>query len=253
MFKTNKTHRRKQLFGLENQLSEMKKKKLAQTIFPLFYDEVFCQINEDIFAPLYSQKVSRPNCPANVLAGLEILKHLFNLSDEQLFENFYLDIRYKVALGIQDLSEGDISIRTLYNFRNRVVAYDQEHGVDLMLAVFESLTARFIEKAGVSTDIIKTDMTMLIVDGGYAGEEMREKVNEKGLEFIETGLKGQAPKYNSAGFDIDETKGILRCPMEKEPMRTWIKNEKAHALFSHEDCKDCPYADQCFAKKQKKG
>lgn len=439
MFKTNKTHRRKQLFGIENQLSEMKKKKLAQTIFPLFYEEVFCQINEDIFAPLYSQKVSRPNCPVNILVGLEILKHLFNLSDEQLFENFYLDIRYNVALGIQDLNEGDISIRTLYNFRNRVVAYDQEHGVDLMLEVFERLTARFIEKAGVSTDIIrmdstqitsnmkrmsridimsrtlqqflkgldpdeivryqqayeqyidddkrkaylesiadpsralktiasdmlkvltryqehphysqqsayhllervlndqtviveeqlqvkagkdiasdscqspfdpdatyirkngkgysgystnitetadpdnevqmithvhtepnihsdkaflneeldglkeKTDMNTLVVDGGYAGEQMREKVQAKGVAFIETGLKGKEPKTNSAAFDIDETKGILQCPMGKEPIRTWMKSEKAHALFAHEDCKGCPYADQCFAKQQKKG
>jgi hypothetical protein len=438
MFKTNKTHRRKQLFGLENQLPEKMKKKLAQTIFPLFYEEVFCQIDEDIFAPLYSEKVSRPNCPVNILVGLQIIKHLFGLSDEQLFENFYLDIRYKVALGIQDMSEGDISLRTLYNFRRRVVAYNQKHGVNPIEEVFERLTAHFIQKAGVRTDIIrmdstqitsnmrrmsridimsrslqqflkglepeeiaryqqayeqyieedkrkaylesiaepsraletiasdmlevltryqdhphysqqaayhllervlkdqtviveeqlqvkagkdiasdscqspfepdatyiqkngkgysgystnitetanpdnevqmithvhtepnihsdkaflneeldalkeKTDMNMLVVDGGYASEEIREKVQAKGVEFIETGLKGQAPKYNSAAFDIDETKGILRCPMGKEPMRTWIKNEKAHALFSHADCTGCPYADQCFAKKQKK-
>src|SRR6056297_503879 len=90
MFKTNKTHQRKQLFGLENQLPEKMKRKLEQTIYPLFYEEVFCQIDEDVFAPLYSQKVSRPNCPVNILVGLEILKHLFGLSDEQLFENFYL-------------------------------------------------------------------------------------------------------------------------------------------------------------------
>ena len=45
------------------------------------------------------------------------------LSDERLFDHFYIDLRYKVALRIQDLSEGDISISTLYNFRQRVVAY----------------------------------------------------------------------------------------------------------------------------------
>ena len=99
----------------------------------------------------------------------------------------------------------------------------------------------------------KSDMNMLVVDGGYTGEEMREKVQAKGVVFIETGLKGKEPKYNSAAFDIDETNGILRCPMGKEPMRTWMKREKAHALFSHEDCKGCPYRDNCFAKKQTKG
>ena len=41
--------------------------------------------------------------------------------------------------------------------------------------------------------------------------------------------------------------------MGKEPIRTKIKNEKAQALFSHEDCRDCPYFDKCFAMKQKKG
>jgi len=159
MFKTNKSHRRKQLFGLENQLPEKMKKKLEQTLFPLFYEEVFCQIDEAVFAPLYSGKVSRPNCPVN----------------------------------------------------------------------------------------------MLVVDGGYAGEEMREQVQAKGVAFIETGLKGKASNYNSTAFDIDETRGILRCPMGKEPIRTWMKREKAHALFSHEDCKGCTDRDQCFAKKQKKG
>ena len=99
----------------------------------------------------------------------------------------------------------------------------------------------------------KTDMNMLVVDGGYAGEETREKVQAKGVEFIETGLKGREPKTDSAGFEIDETKGIIQCPMGKEPIRTKIKNGKAQALFSHEDCRDCPYADKCFAKKQKKG
>lgn len=438
MHKPNEAHRQKRLFSFLNLLPKGMRARIENSIFPLFYEEVFCKIDEQVFAPLYSEKASRPNCPVNILVGLEILKHLFNLSDKQLFDTYARDIGYKLALGLQELAEGDISLRTLYNFRNRVVAYDQEYGVDLMLAVFETLTARFIEKAGVSTDIIrmdstqitsnmkrmsridimsrtlqqflkgldkdeialyqqnyghyidederkaylesiaepsqaleviaqemlevltryqnhpdysqraayhllervlndqtvivenqlqvktgkeiasdscqspfdpdatyirkngkgysgystnitetadpdnetqmithvhtepnihsdkaflneeldalkeKTDMNMLIVDGGYAGEEMREKVNEKGVEFIETGLKGQAPKYNSAGFDIDETRGILRCPMGKEPIRTWMKKEKAHALFSHEDCTGCPNADKCFAKKQKK-
>ena len=439
MWKSNETHRQKQMFSFLNMLSKDMRKRIEKSILPLFYEEVFCKIDEDLFIPLYSEKASRPNCPVNVLVGLEILKHLFNLSDEQLFNTYARDLGYKLALGQQDLSEGDISIRTLYNFRRRVVAYAQEHGVNLMLEVFESLTTRFIEKAGVCTDIIrmdstqitsnmrrmsridimsrtlqqflkgldleeiaryqqayeqyidedkrkaylesiaepsraletiasdmlevltryqehpdysqqaayhllervlndqtviveeqlqvkagkdiasdscqspfdpdatyiqkngkgysgystnitetanpdndvqmithvhtqpnihsdkaflneeldalkeKTDMNMLVVDGGYAGEQMREKVQAKGVAFIETGLKGKEPKTNSAAFEIDETKGILRCPMGKEPIRTRIKSEKAQALFSHEDCKGCPYADQCFAKKQKKG
>lgn len=57
------------------------KKKLNQTIYPLFYEGVFCKIDEAVFAPLYSQNCSRPNCPVNILMGLEILKHQFGLGE----------------------------------------------------------------------------------------------------------------------------------------------------------------------------
>jgi len=439
MWKKNNKHKQQQMFGINNQLPEKIKKQLGESIFPLFYKEVFCQINEQLFMPLYSIKPSRGNSPVNILVGLEILKHLLGLSDEQLFENFYFDLRFKVALGIQQLTEGGISIRTLYNFRNRVVAYAEKHGYNPMQEVFETLTAHFIQKAGIQTDIIrmdstqitanmkhmsrmdimsrtlqqflkgldeaeiavyqqdyahyidedkrkaylesianpsqaletiahdmievltryqdhpdysqqpayhllervlndqtviveeqlqvkagkdiasdscqspfepdatyirknskgyrgyssnitetanpenpvqmivnahtevnthsdkaflneeldalkeKTDMNMLVVDGGYAGEAIRETLQAADVTFIETGLKGKAPQYNSALFDIDETTGILRCPMGKKPIHTMIKSEKAQALFSHEACSNCPARDKCFAKRQKKG
>ena len=161
MWKTNEAHRQKQLFSFLGMLPKDMRKRIEKSIFPLFYEEVFCKIDEDLFAPLYSEKASRPNCPVNILVGLEILKHLFNLSDEQLFDTYARDLGYKLALGQQDLSEGEVSIRTLYNFRKRVVAYAQEHGVNLMLEVFETLTARFIQKAGVRTDIIRMDSTQI--------------------------------------------------------------------------------------------
>ena len=161
MWKSNDGHKQKQLFGIMNILPEKMRKRIDQSIFPLFYEEVFCKIDEKLFIPLYSEKASRPNCPVNVLVGLEILKYLFTLSDERLFDHFYMDLRYKVALGIQDLSEGDISIRTLYNFRKRVVAYTEEHGVNPIQKVFEELTAHFIQKAGIETDIIRMDSTQI--------------------------------------------------------------------------------------------
>jgi hypothetical protein len=47
---------------------------------------VFCRIDEEIFAPLYSEEASRPNTPVNVLVGLEVLKSGFGWSDEELCE-----------------------------------------------------------------------------------------------------------------------------------------------------------------------
>jgi hypothetical protein len=438
MFKRNESHRQKELFGIENRLPEKMRKRLKGTIYPLFYEEVFCKIDEDLFSDMYSEKVSRPNVPVNIFVGLEILKHLLDLTDEELFENFYLDMRYKVAFGIQDIAGGDISIRSFYNFRRRVVAYIAEKGENPFKEVFEDLTANFIAKAGVKTDIIrmdstqitsnmkrltrievmsrtlskflktlpceeienhakayapyleegtlkeyletipeprlslsaiakdvrkilkrykqsdgfgqnkawtllervlkdqtiivegqlvvkagkdiasdscqsphdeeatyrkkkgkgysgysanitetanpdndvqmvtnvhtennihsdeaflkeefeeltdKTDMELLIVDGGYANDDNREMANKAGVELVETGLKGRKPKHDSTAFEIDD-EGIKRCPTGKTPLKTQIKSGKAQALFSHDDCDNCPLRQHCLVKKQKKG
>ena len=438
MFKKNNSHGQKALFGIENRLPEKMRKRLAETIYPVFYEEVFCQINEELFSDLYSDNISRPNYPVNIFVGLEILKHLHDLSDEELFENFYLDMRYKVALGIQEVDGGDISLRSFYNFRRRVVEYIQREGHNPFKEVFEDLTARFIAKVGTKTDIIridstqitsnmkrlsrvelmsrtlakflktlpaeeiethhesyepyiedgklreylesikdskgslaiiaediqvvlkryedpegngqrdaytllervfndqtllveeqlrvkagkdiasdscqspydpeatyrkkrgkgysgysanitetanpdndvqmitnvhtennlhsdvaflkeefdelkeKTDVKTLIVDGGYANDENREMVKEADVELVETGIKGRKPKQSSAAFEIDDD-GIQQCPMGNIPLKTQIKKGKAQALFSHDDCEQCPMREQCLVKKQKKG
>jgi len=46
---------------------------------------VFCTIDENQFEPLYSKDRGCPNTPVNILASLEIIKHLWNYTDEQLF------------------------------------------------------------------------------------------------------------------------------------------------------------------------
>ena len=161
MYRPNEKHRKKQLFGFLNQLPRKIKDKLNNSPYYHFYEEVFCQLNEDRFAVLYSDKPSRPNIPINILVGLEILKYLYNLSDEQLFENYYLDIRYKIALGIQQMDEHFYTLRSLYNFRRRVVQYEQETGINLVEEVFNELAIGFIEKAGIQTDIIRMDSTQI--------------------------------------------------------------------------------------------
>ena len=94
MWKSNEGHKLKQLFSIMSTLPEKKRKRIEQSILPMFYEDAFCRINEKLFAPLYSEKASRPNCPGNVLVGLEILKYLFTLSDERLFDHFYMDLCY---------------------------------------------------------------------------------------------------------------------------------------------------------------
>ncbi|HBQ85262.1 MAG TPA: DDE transposase, partial [Syntrophomonas sp.] len=80
-------------------------KLLNKTWAPVFYEQVFCKINEDLFAPMYSLDNGRPNTPVNILMSLEILKHMFGYNDQELLEQFYFNFQVNYALGIRNLGE----------------------------------------------------------------------------------------------------------------------------------------------------
>ncbi|MBN2266763.1 MAG: hypothetical protein JW725_00285 [Candidatus Babeliaceae bacterium] len=74
MFIEIKTHLQQELFGIENHLSESKRKKLRSCADAYFYELIYCSINERDFAPLFSaDSCSRPNAPVNTLVSSIIL------------------------------------------------------------------------------------------------------------------------------------------------------------------------------------
>lgn len=102
--------------------------RLQKTWADSFFRSVFLSIHEDRFSVLYSDKLSRPNKPVNILVSLLILKELNNLTDEELIDSYYFDYRFQHALGISDLSEEGLCINTLTNFRSRLVSYEAQTG-----------------------------------------------------------------------------------------------------------------------------
>ncbi len=74
----------------------------------------------------------RPNTPVNVLVGLEILKSGNGWTDEELYDHFSYDLQVRYALGYRNLSDGDFSLRTVYNFRQRLSQHMQETGENLL-------------------------------------------------------------------------------------------------------------------------
>lgn len=87
------------LFDSLGFLSERKKKILDKSWAKTFSDIIFSNIDEMIFAPLYSDKRnSRPNVPVNVIVGALILKELNGLTDDEIIEECEFDIRYQYAL-----------------------------------------------------------------------------------------------------------------------------------------------------------
>ena len=91
MFKSNDDHSQSSVFDTSAWMNPRIKKKLEKSWAPVFYEHVFCKIDEEPFSVLFSDK-GRPNSPVNILLSLEYIKHMRTDSDEELMESFYFDL-----------------------------------------------------------------------------------------------------------------------------------------------------------------
>jgi len=93
----------------------------------LFYEYVFCRIDEKPFPVLYDPVMGKPNFPVNILIALEYIKHMKHWTDEDLFEVFRFNSQVSYALGIRTVVGLNMAERTLYYFRERVYCYCMEN------------------------------------------------------------------------------------------------------------------------------
>lgn len=161
MHQKNDKHYQQALFSNLDDLPAKKRERLKSSWAETFYQDFFCRIDEDIFAGLYSEEASRPNSPVNVLVGLEVLKAGFGWSDAQLEEQFSYNLQVRYALGYRNLSEGHLELRTVYNFRRRLVEHMRETGENLLEKVFEQVTDEQIEALKLRTDKLRMDSTLV--------------------------------------------------------------------------------------------
>lgn len=162
MFKRNDDHFQEELFSHYSTLRPSVAKLLEKSWAAVFYEQVFCKINEELFAPLYSD-VGRPNFPVNRLLSLEIIKNLFDYTDLEILDQFHFNYQVIYALGIKNFGEVSLAERTIYEFRERIFNYikekpDQEY---ILFQQFETLTKNFIELAGIKTNEQRIDSTLI--------------------------------------------------------------------------------------------
>lgn len=161
MYKANRKHLQPLLISNVNDLPEEQRQRLESSWAGEFYREFFCRIREETFAVLYADLPSRPNTPINVLLGLETLKAGYGWSDEELYDHFNFDLQVRYALGYHGLHEGHFELRTLYNFRQRLSKYDQEHGLNLVAQAFEDITDQQLVALKVKASIQRMDSTQI--------------------------------------------------------------------------------------------
>jgi len=127
-----------------------------------FYQLIFSNIDEEIFRCLYSEHIlSSPNRPVNRLVGALILQHQRNWSFSELASQLDYNIEIRVALGLKDFASQAFSMRTMFNFKNRLADYQSRTGINLINQLFDSLTASQLKELKIKTGIQRGDTVML--------------------------------------------------------------------------------------------
>lgn len=162
MFRKNESHRQGALFSAPSLLPDKLRERLEASWASTFYKEVFCRIDESLFAVLYSEKTSRPNVAVNVLVGLEILKSGFGWSDEELYDHCCFDLQVRYALGLHELEADLFEMRSLYNFRRRVREHAAETGENLFAAVMAQVTDEQLSRHQIKTQWQRIDSTQVL-------------------------------------------------------------------------------------------
>ena len=143
-------------------LSDRKLKLLQKSWAQAFSDHVLTKINEQMFAPLYSEKTnSRPNAPINVIVGALILKDFTGLTDDEMLEAVEFDYRYQYALHTTSFAGQPLSDRTFSRFRERCAAYELTTGEDLIHKCFISLSEEMRKFMNISPNMKRMNSMMI--------------------------------------------------------------------------------------------
>lgn len=124
-----------------------------------FYNLIFCNIDEDLFSVLYSDKKSRPNAPINSMVAALFLQNRRIWTYDQLFQNLRFNLLVRMALGLDDLTSMPFCQATLFNFQNRLNDHFVETGENLLEQVFDRLTDKQLKTLKLKTSIQRTDST----------------------------------------------------------------------------------------------
>lgn len=248
MFRENHRHEQMSFFNTANQLPCGVKKMMDRSWAPMFRETIFEKIEERRYAVLYSKVESRPNFPVNILIGMEIVKWMFDYTDQELLEQFHFNLLTAYALGLDNLGEVTLAERTLYYNRKRLLEYEAESGRNLLQEEFESISDDAMVRLGINARTQRMDssfagsfikqMTRLelivkILQNFYRDldEDQQAQWHPLVKDYVETEAKHIA--YYLRSSEIDEhlnRLGILLCRMHQ----SYADDEWLSALKSYQ-------------------
>ena len=157
MFRKNDAHLQGSFFAVDELLSPSQKDAFLESRERWFYELVFKRIDENSFAPLYSDAKSRPNAPINSMVSALILQNTGRWSYEFLMRQVRFDLLTRKAIGLTSLDEVPFCEATLFNFQKRLLDYSVSTGINLIEQIFDGLTAEQLATLELKTDIQRCD------------------------------------------------------------------------------------------------
>lgn len=167
MFKTSKSKSQPDLFATpEFTMSERDRKYMEAPLswFNQFYANVTCNIDEEIFRPLFAEgNMGAPTKEIRILVAMRMLKEGHGCNDKQLEENVHYNLVWRRAVGLFNLSDQCPSIDSYYTFFRRIGEYEQnnEDHVNLYKKVYQDLTGKQIKKYKIEGKTIRMDSKLI--------------------------------------------------------------------------------------------
>ncbi len=106
MFRENVDHFQPSLLDADNLMTRRSRMRLEKSWAVPFYRDVFCNIDESKFKPLFSN-TGAPNTPVNILVSLELFKYMFRWSDDQLMDEYDFNYLVNYAVGQWGIVKSD--------------------------------------------------------------------------------------------------------------------------------------------------
>ena len=171
MFRINDDHQQMDLFSTASEMQPAVARRLLDSWAPVFYEHVFCQIDEQPFSVLYSEDTGRPNFPVNILIALEIIAAMREYTVEQTLEQFNFNVQVRWAVGVRAMSEYSLSERTIYEFRERLY----QHALlnpgreSLIYQQFQGISDHLMTYIGITREEMRMDSTQIMSNIRRAG------------------------------------------------------------------------------------
>jgi hypothetical protein len=203
MFKENQRHRQVILFGIVHQFPVGVSKRLDKSWAPVFRKLIFEKIDESRFARLYSSLDSRPNFPVNIWVSLEIIKWMFDYTDQELLDQFHFNLLTAHAVGLDNLGDITLAERTLYYNRERLLDYEARTGRNLLDEEFKAITDESVAKLRINAKLQRMDSSFV---GSFIKQMSRLELLAKVLQnfFRDLPQAGQTRWKSRLGAYIED-------------------------------------------------